>query len=148
MKALYLKLCFALPMLVACTGCTMPTRAQVRSGLLLVARATVEVNQVCASVARTVARENPKAGLDLAEACTKITRSTFHGLEAGETALDAFQANKALCAVSSGLSGVLSVMKLAKVSFGDSALPKSIEDAVTVGQTLASLVAGKCEVQP
>lgn len=145
MKALHLKLCFVPLMLVGLSSCSL-TSAQVRSGLLLTGRGVVEANRVCSHVAQELASSKPTEALAMAKTCTRVSNATFATLEAGEHALDAANQKAALCAISSGLEGLKSVLTAARAAFGDDSIPKPIADAVTVGSGLAAMVAGQCEV--
>lgn len=114
----------------------------------MTARGVVEANSVCATTARALARTDKTSAITLAKACTRASDTAFESLQAGENALDAMDQKTALCAISSGLEALRSVVGATKAAMGDSVVPKAIDDAMNVGSALASLVAGQCEVKP
>lgn len=126
------------------SACAQPTRAQIRSGILLTARGVVDANNLCASTVRVVGKTDPKSAVELAQKCTKISNFSFDTLEAGEKALDAADETKSLCAIASALGGLKYLVSAAK-TFGD--IPKSIEDALALGEFFSGIVAGKCEAK-
>jgi len=126
---------------LACVACA-PTSAQIRSGLLLTARGVVEANHLCADAAMVLAKKSRTEAIELARTCTKASNVAIDALQAGEHALDAADSTRALCAVASGAQATQAILS----AIGHVAtLPGAIVDAVSVGASLASLVAGKCE---
>lgn len=129
-----------LVMLFFLQACAHPTRAQIRSGILLTARGVVDANRACADVVRTLGKTDSAGAVSLAKKCTKMSNATIDILEAGERALDAADNEKSICAIGDAMSSLRKLMNAAKI-FAD--VPKSIEDALAIGEILI----GKCEAK-
>lgn len=125
-------------------ACSTPTRAQIRSGILLTARGVVEANHACAVAVRAIGKNDVASAVKLAQTCTKISNATIEILESGERALDAADETKSLCSVSAALGSLKHLIRAAKIVAD---VPKSIEDALIAGEVLSALVAGKCEAK-